>query len=72
MIQIGDVVYLKSDLKLKHPMTVTNADPYSDIGYVVKWLSSQGKEEVGIYGSPDVFVKAVEAPEVTYIPNKKK
>ena len=39
---IGDVVYLKSDVKRKTPMTITNYDDPQDVSdYVLKYLTSQ-------------------------------
>lgn len=42
--QIGDLVFLKSDLKKHYPMAITNfvtdEDTCSD--YTVEWLNSQG------------------------------
>jgi len=38
---IGDVVYLKSDVKRKTPMTIVNYDPDDVCDYVLKYLTSQ-------------------------------
>jgi hypothetical protein len=40
--KIGDIVYLRSDIKRKTPMTITNYDDPGDVSdYVLKYLTSQ-------------------------------
>ncbi len=39
---IGDVVYMKSDINRKTPMTITNYDDPDDVSdYVLRYLTSQ-------------------------------
>ena len=42
--QLGDLVYLKSDLKKQYAMTITNFELEDNncSDYVVEWLNSQG------------------------------
>lgn len=42
--QLGDLIYLKSDLKKQYAMTITNfqIEDYNCTDYQVEWLNSQG------------------------------
>jgi len=42
---LGQVVYLTSDLNFTTPMTITHYSMSDDHDYVVKWLNSQKKME---------------------------
>jgi len=62
MLKVGDVVFLKSDIQLKHPMTVTKFDYGNEI--VTKWINSQGKMEVEFFKDSNILMKNVKFCEV--------
>jgi len=48
---LGDTVFLKSDLKKRYPMQIINfkLDDYNCSDYYTTWLNSQGTQEHGAF-----------------------
>ena len=56
MLQVGDIVYLKSDFGLKCPMTVVDTEAFGN-EIAVKWNNSQKKLEVSYFKDPAILIQ---------------
>ena len=66
-LKVGDVVFLKSDIRHKHPLTISeieeDEDDIDDWEIECKGITTGGKPEWFSFESPNMLVKMEDIPE---------